>query len=156
MNNRALRVKGVKESYFQMRDNLFVPDPTKLVKIELYNAVGLNTDIRMMNLMIGVYIHYDGSMERLADMQVNSFFELPFMDDYSREGNNVVLPADILIDAIGVSISHTRAFFFQRLAGTPFQQVIIPLDDPIVVVNHFFPHIVKKASEKSTITLQPG
>jgi hypothetical protein len=153
---RELIIRGIREVSFSLNEQFFVPDPNKLVKIELTNHVGINVDIKHMNLTLGAYFHYDDSPHKLAEMSVSNYFELPFMDEYKKEGTNVVLPVEVVIDAFRESISHLRALFCQKLAGTVYQTVVIPLDDPLVVVSHFFPSLIRKPEGQNELILQPA
>ena len=56
------------------------------------------------------------------------------------------LPSDLLISIVSLSISHTRGLFAQNLAGTAFNDFMLPITNPIDAAKHFFPSIVNRES----------
>lgn len=147
-----LEINSIREIYFSVNDELYVPDPNKLIKIELYHQMGVHEESKTINFMLGTYIHYAGSHDRLADLKTNNVFRLPRLNDYKGENDDYTIPVPILLLIAGESIAHARALFAKNLAGTPYEQIIIPLGDPMQVVENFFPALLK--NKKGAIGLQ--
>jgi len=145
-NNVDIKINEIKETFFIVREELFIPDPNKMVKIEMYHRMGVNTEIKRLKFTLSAYIHYEDSTDKLAEILVDNYFELPFMHEYQVEDNNLILPSEKLLIIVRESIAHVRALFQIRLRGTVYQQVIVPLDDATNVTKHFFPNLIKNES----------
>ena len=138
-----LEINSIREIYFSVNDESYIPDPGKLIKIELYQQMGIHEESKSINFMLGTYIHYEGSNDRLADLKTNNVFRLSRLNDYKDKNGGYTIPIPILLLMAGESIAHARALFAKNLAGTPYGQIIIPLGDPMQVVEKFFPALLK-------------
>lgn len=141
----AVIIKEIKETYFLIREELYIPDPTKMVKIELYHRIGVNTEAKRVKFTLGSYIHYFEKSDKLAEMAIDTVFELPNMNQYQMKNTEMILPSDVLLTMVRESIGHLRALFFVKLKGTPYHNIIIPHDDTEKVTAYFFPNLIKNA-----------
>ena len=145
INYSIYRVKAVS---FYVNESLFVND-NALVKIEVAQNIGINLDLSFVNCNINVYIYYDGQQHnRLAEITVENIFKVEDLAKLAAEREDF-LPADILISIFSMSISHTRALFFANLAGTAYQQAIMPITDPVDFTKHFYPKLFEDNKEST-------
>lgn len=136
-------VKSIKEIFFSYKEEFVINDPLKLVKLELYHTLGINVEHKHAKFMLGVIYHYIDKEDKLVEMQLNNIFELPQMDKYEADGNNIILPGEILLDIIRESIAHARALLSLRLSGTLLAAVVIPFEDTLPITNFFFPDLIR-------------
>lgn len=139
-------VKRVKDIYFNINEQLFIPDPTKLIKIELGHRLGFNLLVNQLNFTLRIYLHYDGMDEILVDMQVDNVFEIQNMQQYQVENQLIVLPQLLITSIVSMSLSHGRALLQKNTAGTVFQDVVLPVTNASAVAEHFFAYMFNKES----------
>lgn len=139
----AINILEIKETFFMIREDLCIADPNRLVIIDLYHRIGVNTDVKRVKFTLGVFLHYQDKSDKLAEMIIDTVFELPNMNEYNMEGDDLILPGEILLIIVRESISHLRALFYKKVQGTVYHQVVIPYDDAQKVTAHFFPTLIR-------------
>jgi hypothetical protein len=142
------QIRRIKELSSTIREELYINDPQKAVKVELGYIMLHNFDHNLVNITLRVFAHYaDEPNERfLADIHVQNVFEIDNLVQYKTE-SGIVFPFDILKSIFGISISHCRALFAKNLAGTPYQQIMLPISDVSEVVKKFFANADSSSTE---------
>jgi hypothetical protein len=144
-NNTELSVKRVKDFYFAINERLYIADPTKVIKIELGHVLGFNVPLNLCNFTLRIYLHYIENPENiLADIQVENIFEIQDLAKFQLENKLVVLPSQLITAIVSMSLSHGRALLLKNTSGTVFQEVILPITNPVEVSKHFFPYMFKE------------
>ena len=151
--------KRIKEISFQINEALVTTTP--LFKSEIALQFAFNLDTNIVDIGIRVFYRYENSTDELAFIIVQNVYEVPNLKQYEDDGK-LSLPQIVLVNLIGMSISHTRALFAARLAGTKLNDGILAIAPADEVARHFFPYIfenqdtsknpVVKKSGKSKVT----
>ena len=143
INSIPHKIKRVKDIYFSINEDLYIDEPGKMISIELNHTLGLSSDRKFINFTIGAFYHYDDAPleNKLAEIKVQNVFEFQDLSIYVDDKGILTLPTEILISIVNVSMSHVRALLAKNLAGTAFQEVILPLTSPLDVTKHFFGHL---------------
>jgi hypothetical protein len=152
-------VKRVKEVLFSVNERLHIPDPDKILKLEVNPLFGFHIDSNLVSIIFRVFYHYmDRPIDEvLIEIKVDTVFEVPNLKDYMTESGTLILPGDVITTLVDLSISHTRALLASNLTGTPFQEVILPIINPINVAKFFFAYMfneqkeVLKTDERGTV-----
>lgn len=139
-------VQRVKDVYFSLNDELLIDFNANQIVFELGQTLGANEDRRLVNLTIRVFFHYVESEEIIADIKVQNIFFLPDLNKYIN-GNTLSLPSDIIVSMVSVGIAHTRALLAKNLAGTPLDETLLPVFNPLSLAQEFFPNLF---SDKET------
>jgi hypothetical protein len=149
-------IKRIREVSFSINEKFYIPDPDKMVKIQLGYTIGINFENSLVNFTLRMYLHYIDTPEKiLAEMQIENIFEVPGLQKLS-EGRNDYLSPQLLLSIIDNSVSHGRALFATKLSGTPFQEIILPITKPIDVALIFFPEIFGESNERGLIPSVPA
>lgn len=154
MNNKnenkqyVFQIKRVQQIFFSINEALFIPNPEKIVGIQLGENLSFNFDNNIVNFTLRVFLHYQDSstQEPLADIRVQNIFEVPELNSFITKDKIVILPQNLIISIISMSISHARALLCSNLGGTAFQSVILPISNPVDVANHFYPYMFNKTA----------
>ena len=136
-NGFSFSIKSVKDVSFFVNERLL--DNSKKVKLQLAQFTGVNIDNNLVNFTLRIFMHYeDTPQEIFANMEVENIFVVPDLKKISTEKEDY-LPDSFIIAIISISISHGRALLSRNLAGTVYQDAILPLLNPKEVAKHLFP-----------------
>lgn len=150
MDLKKIVPKRIKEISFHINEGLVTSNP--LFKSEIALQFAFNLDTNIVDIGIRVFYHYEDSTDELAFIIVQNVYEVPNLKQYEDDGK-LSLPPVALINLVGMSISHTRALFAARLAGTRLNNGILAIAPADEVSRHFFPYIFEKQdSSKNTTT----
>lgn len=150
MKNENLQIsfviKRVQEVFFYLNEKLFVPDPEKIIQIQLGETIGFNFENKYVNFTLRIFLHYANSPinDTLADIRVENIFEVPQLNSFLNKDNLVILPQDLIISIVSMSISHARALLCKNLAGTSYQSVILPISNARDISEHFYPYFFNR------------
>jgi len=145
----AFRIKRIKQFSFLTNESLAEKD--KFVNIQFQNNTIYYGDTNLVDLTLRVLYTYDTKTPPdtiLVDFHVQNLFEVNDLKQYKRD-TEFILPVNLIIAMLSVSISHSRALLTFNLAGTVYQDSILPIVDPIEVGKAFYPNMfIKKLDEK--------
>jgi hypothetical protein len=142
-------VKRVKDIFFSINEQLFVPDPNKIVKIELGQRIGFSIEGNLVNFILRIFYHYVGDSEILVDMHVENLFEVSNLKDYLSNEEVMLLPPKLITSIVGISLSHGRALMFKNTIGTKWEEVVLPVTNPEDVARYFYPYMFNEESKIS-------
>lgn len=161
-------ITRIKEVFFSLNEQLHIPEGNKAVRLELSPLLGFIPESNIVGLGIRAYYHYPErpTDEILTEIRVETRFEVPGLARYLQSENILVLPGELITEFIQLSLSHTRALLAQRLAGSNYQEIIIPVHDPKRIARFFFPHMFNSEQEvtisddrgdvKGKVTVKPN
>lgn len=133
-------VKKVKLFTFFINEQLF--DLDKSVRIQFQHFTNFYSDTNLISLIIRTYYSYDFSLPAdniLLDFHVENIFEVNDLGGYLIKDKGYILPENLIVSLVSVSISHSRALMAQSIAGTVYQDNIIPVVNPMEVAKSFYP-----------------
>jgi hypothetical protein len=141
-------IKRIKDISFVINEHLFINDSQRVIKIELGHTLGFNIENNAVNFTIRLYFHYQDqpSDNILAEIFVQNIFEVENLRNFLRP-EGIFLPTQILIAIVSMSISHGRALFTKNLAGTVFQEIMLPISNPVEITKHFYPKMFNSIEE---------
>jgi|GEM_PF-1729717 len=142
----SIAVKRVKEIFFSINEQLFIPDPDKIVRIELGERIGFNIEGDLVNFILRIYYHYLDASEVLVDMQVENLFQVGNLKDYLTKDGIVLLPPNLITSIVGISLSHGRALMFKNTIGTRWEEIVLPVTNPENVAKYFYPYMFGQES----------
>lgn len=151
--NYSYSIRKVKDISFYVNEFLLIPDPNKIIKIELDKKFGVDLKKNLIDFTLISYLHYNDSRkeEILAEIRVQNIFEVLPLNDFTRD-NGLFLPNNLIVAILSMSISHTRALFFRNLSGTVLQDIILPITNPSEVAKQFFPQMFPEKKEENYST----
>jgi hypothetical protein len=100
---------------------------------------GFNLESNLYNLTLRVLFHHNDDSRELAVTEVENVFFIQDLKKHLNEKDELVFPKILYVQLVGLAISHTRALFTQRLAGTALQNVLIAIMNPYEAAKSFFP-----------------
>ncbi len=138
-------IRKITEQSFFLNEYL-LQDPTVPVQFEIGLQLSFIIETNTVYLTARVYQHYPESPvdQILADIQIQHVFEIADLYSYQGRPSQLILPQEMIITLVGLSVSHTRALFLKRLAGTPLQENILPILNPAEIAKQFFPEMFQE------------
>lgn len=144
INQELFSIRRVKDISFSVNERFNMNDSAAdEIKIDLNIQLSTVDEENLIDMTARVFLHYPETPDVvLADTYVENVFEVP---DISRFVTNkgLMIPPDLLISMLSISISHTRALFAKNISGTSYEDFIMPIVDPVSVARHFFPNMMK-------------
>ncbi len=147
--NVSFAIKRVKDTFFSIKEELYIADPDKIIQIELGERIGFNAETNLVNFILRICFHYENSEEVLVDIQIENLFEVEDLQRFRNVEGLFILPKDLLISIVGISLSHGRALLAKNLAGTRWQDNLLPVANPEQVAKHFYPDMFNKETSIS-------
>ncbi|HWK03232.1 MAG TPA: hypothetical protein VNS58_06355 [Puia sp.] len=139
--NVVFAIKRVKETFFSIKEDLYVEDPNKIVRIELGERIGFSAESNLVNFILRIFFHYQDSQEVLVDINVENMFEVEDLQRFMNEDGIFILPETLLISIVSMSLSHGRALLSKNIAGTRWQDIVLPIANPGQIAKHFYPYM---------------
>lgn len=149
-NIPSFGIKRIKQFSFLFNESLVIKD--KPFGIKFQHNTTFNGDSNIVELILRTYYSYEDKIPPdniLVDIHVQNVFLVNELKKYQNENFDYILPQDLITAILGISISHLRALLTQNLAGTAYQENIIPIIDTLEVAKAFYPLMFDKTdSEK--------
>jgi hypothetical protein len=135
-------IRKITEQNFFLNEYL-IQDRSVAVQFEIGLQLSFTFETNSVYMTVRVYQHYPDTPadQILADIQIQHVFEIPELYSYQGAPSQLILPRELIITIIGLSVSHTRALFLNRLAGTALQENILPILNPAELAKQFFPEM---------------
>ena len=137
----SIKIKRIKEFYFILNEAISERD--KPVTVQFQHITRFFGDTNLIDLTLRVYYTHDPDIPAktiLVDIHVQNVFEIDNLNQF-LVNTEFVLPQNLMIMMVGLSISHTRALVAKNISGTIYQDNIIPVADPAEVAKVFYPNI---------------
>ena len=141
----VFNIKKVKEFSFLVNEDLF--EDGREVNVKFQHHTTYNADTNFIDLTLRVFYSYDKDdppKTILVDFHVQNIFEIPDLKQYFIEEAGFILPKNLMISMVSVAISHTRALMAHNVAGTVYQENIIPIVNPVAVTEAFYPDMFQE------------
>jgi preprotein translocase subunit SecB len=144
-------MQQVKYAIKSVRQVEYFIDESKTLENEV--VFNLNSTIELVvpknevRFTISVVYQTKGMLEDLLRGRVTSVFSIENMKERASyvDGKELVdLPDDLLVTLFSISFSHARALIASSVAGTQFNDLILPLIDPAVEFKKIFGKELKK------------
>jgi hypothetical protein len=145
----GISVKRVKDVYFVINEQLYVPDPNKVVKIELGERIGFSLEGNLVNFIFRIFLHYVDEPEILVDIHIENLFEVSDLKQFLNNEGVMILPTKLLTAIVGMSISHGRALLLKNTAGTRWENIVLPVTNPEHIARYFYPYMFNEESKIS-------
>lgn len=86
----------------------------------------------ILNSMISMKVFLDKEKKtELGNISISNIFEINNLNEFVNEKENSLnLPDSFEASIIGISLSHTRAIFITKCAGTFLQNAVMPILNP--------------------------
>lgn len=136
-------IKKIKEFYFIV--NEAVSEQNKPVIIQFQHFTRFFGDDDIIDLTLRAYYTHDSTVPPkiiLVDIHVQNIFEVENLKQYSVNDTEFVLPQNLIVLMVSIAISHTRALVAKNIAGTIYQEHIIPIiASPVEIAKVFYPNM---------------
>lgn len=135
-------IKKIKEFYFVV--NEAISEPNNPVLVQFQHITRFFADTNLIDLTLRVYYTHDSNIPPkniLVDLHVQNIFEVENLKQYSVDGSEFILPRNLIVLMVSLSISHSRALIAKNIAGTIYQENILPLANPSDVARVFYPNM---------------
>lgn len=146
----VFRITRVKDIAFNVNEKLYRPPTEKKntkVRIDCELSSNPNSPIIIINIIASYYYEDSVDQEQLASINVQNIFEIPEIKRFFIEGE-LMLPPNLIITLVSISISHTRALFTKNIDGTAYNGNTLPLINPEEFAKYVFPHMFGGTSNK--------
>lgn len=144
-NIPAFKITRIKQFSFLTNESL--AEVGKPVRIQFQHNTTYHGYNNMVDLTLRVYYSYDTRIPPdsiLVDFHVQNLFEVLDLKQYQSDSSEYILPKNLIVAMLGVSISHLRALMAYNIAGTAYQDNLIPIVDPVEVAKSFYPNMFAK------------
>ena len=138
-------IKKVKEFSFTVDESLF--EENKQANIQFQHNTRFFHETNIVDLTLRVYYSYDANIPPnhiLVDFHVQNIFEVPNLKQYSNNNIDFVLPHNLIVSMVSVSISHMRALMAKNIAGSVYEENILPIINPVEVSKAFYPQMFEE------------
>jgi hypothetical protein len=146
IENIFFAIKKVKDIYFSINEQYYVPDPNKIVRIELGERIGFNLEFNLVNFILRIFFHYVDEPDILVDFHVENIFEVANLKQFENKNEVVILPPKLITSIVGLSLSHGRALLLKNTSGTRWQDIILPVTNPEDAAKYFYPYMFNEES----------
>jgi hypothetical protein len=133
----------VKDISFSVNEKTNVDDPLQQeIKIDLNVQLSTVEEKNIIDITTRVFLHHPETPQVvLADTYVENLFEVADIKKFITS-KGLMIPPELLISMLSISISHTRALLAKNISGTFYEDFILPIVDPVSVASHFFPNMM--------------
>ena len=141
-NEPDITIRRIKEFGFYIHEFL-IQDPTVPVQFEMALQLSFTIETNTVYMMVRVYQHYQDAPadQIIADLQVQNIFEISGLYHFQSGPSQLILPQNLIIGLVSLSVSHTRALMALRTTGTALQEILIPVVNPAEIAKQFFPEM---------------
>ena len=137
-----------------MNESLF--ELNKVVRIQFQHNTNYFSDNNLIEIKLRIYYSYDQSPNIvLVDFQVQNVFEVINLKQYFIN-KEFILPQSSIAILVSLSISHARALMAKNIAGTMYQENILPVVNPMDVAKAFYPNMFKETGEEKLKEYKKG
>jgi len=140
-------IRKIKEFSFVVNEGLF--ESNKEVQVKFQHNTAYYAETNFIDLTLRVFYSYEEDIAPktfLVDFHVQNIFEVPNLKQYFIENVGFVLPKNLMVSMVSVAISHTRSLMAHNVAGTVYQESIIPIVNPVAVTEAFYPVMLKNTN----------
>lgn len=150
-------IRRVKELGFYMNESLYKAGPENVVNIQLGAQLGHDVSQNLVLLFTRIFYHYidSPSTDILADIQVQTIFEIEELSQFLVSDMEIKLPPLVISEMVGASFSHSRALLSNNLAGTYWQENYLELISCERLARHFFPSMFEGHATKAKASKDP-
>lgn len=144
MSTVQIKIRRIKETFFNVNELFYKNGGESGIKFRLDHLLIPDTDTGWLSFALRVQAHYNeyDVNKIIAEMQVQNIFEIADLKQYTSPDGKTYLPPEVVIGMVNISVSHARALFAKNLAGTLYDNVILPILRPDEVAETFFPGIL--------------
>lgn len=133
---KKILVKRIKTYSFSINEALFKHG--KEMQSEIALNFGFNIETNYIDISLTFFFHYPNSADNISSISVQNIYEIPNLSSFIQI-DKIILPEELIISLVSMSIGHTRALFAMNTAGTLLNDAIFPVADAKDVSKHFFP-----------------
>ncbi len=133
------RIKGIlvtnfsvnlREEYIKLDQEAKGTFKDYVFEVNCKNNVYVPNDIINVETFVKIFLDIDKKIE-LGKLQIENVYEVKNLKDfYNEKENSLNLPPDFEASLIGISLSHARAIFITKCAGTFLQNAVLPILRP--------------------------
>lgn len=143
-NTVGFEIKKIKEFLFVVNEGLF--EANREVEVKFQHVTSYYPDTDFLDLTLRVFYSYDPKEKPetvLVDFHVQNIFKIINLNQFHIENVGFILPKSLMSSIVGIAISHTRSLMAMHVAGTVYQENIIPIVNPTAVTEAFYPNLYK-------------
>ena len=137
--NIHVNIKSLRLLAFNMNESVELPFPEQRIINLKHQIIYSMPDLTItMDLTISFSTP---ALQLFMECSVRNIFtvlELPSMLTPGNE-DQINIPNNVLAVMLGLSVSHTRALMAQSALGSKFQDVLIPIVNPVDLVSQLIP-----------------
>ncbi len=135
-----LDVVAIRDLSFSIREDLFISG--KSCKVNFNQLTSFNIEENLVFFDLTVRFHYPNDEEATAlSLHVQNIFMVETLKQCINADDKLILPKNILIAIVGMSVSHTRALLARHTAGTAYDGSLLPIVDSKEITKVFYPKI---------------
>ena len=141
----SISVRRIKEISFFIDEPLIAKrlnGKEGLINFQIGLQLSFTADVNVVFLLSRIFCHLNDSPDEiLSEIQVQNIFEIAELKRFQTGPAELVLPEQLIMSMVGVSISHARALMAKNIIGTPLQENNLGLVNSYELARHFFPQM---------------
>lgn len=152
----SFRIIRVKDISYDVHEKMFVPStPAEQMKVNLVCVLSFNTDTNYVILEITASYYYEKESvsNPFASITVQNVFQVEKVIRFV-EDEDLYLPHMLISTLVGLSLSHTRALFSKSIDGTAYNNIVLPIINPVEFSRKVFPHMFRMEKQIPEIKVE--
>lgn len=130
-------IKRIKELSFSIDESIGLSS-THSASIGFEIVTNFNPEEKSVELVLSIkYVNPESNGIIMQIKVSNEFFLEELQTYYDKNSNTYIIPDQLMITFISLTITHTRALLAKNTSGTKYSELYIPIMNPVDVFNHF-------------------
>ncbi len=127
----AFKIEGIELLEYSLNSPLTaLPDKLEY-KFDLGIEQKISLPAKRVFVVCSITVSCDHNPDRLAHAKISCIYEVPELESFlDKSSNDLILPDNLAITLISVSLSTCRGVMFTLFRGTFLHNAVLPLVDP--------------------------
>ncbi|HVX25186.1 MAG TPA: hypothetical protein VHB70_02505 [Parafilimonas sp.] len=145
----GIAIRKIKDIAFFVNETLFDNNISRQIRVDFANIYNLNTDTGLLNFGVRIIFRYKDAKvdDILVSSEVETHFQIADIKNHLTEDGQVELPQNVWVTFVSLAVTHARALLAKNLAGTVYQNFIVPIVDATALAKSFFPNLFEQNIE---------
>lgn len=139
----VMQIKRIKQLSFAMDESVFKGGRMQS-SINLQYKFDVNIEKKFLNFILRIAYMQPETMKEFIQSEVQTVYEIDNIQNFVDKNGNPDFPSNVLIFICSSSIAHARALVAASLAGTAYNETILPIMDTVAVARLFFGDKIKE------------
>lgn len=139
----VMQIKRIKQLSFAVDESVFTGGQMQS-SINLQYKFDVNIEHKFLNFILRVAYVLPETKKEFIQSDIQTVYEIENIQEFVDKNGVPDLPSNVLIFICSSSIAHARALIAVSLAGTAYNETILPIMDTVAVAKYFFGDKIKE------------